>query len=156
MTEELIDLECKYDGCGKVCKSKGGLVQHQKRVHRAPLERVRFERGVCRLQCETEVACMNHEKTCGGGSVGSNQRECGECGRWVGKANYARHVRACRARREGGEVDEEGSAGASEERRDTRGKTAECQRCGKTLSYSNMARHERSCRVWDPGGGPRP
>ena len=152
----VLDLECKYDGCGKVCKSKGGLVQHQKRVHRAPLERVRFECGVCGLQCETEVACMNHEKTCGGGSVGLNQRECSECGRWVGKANYARHVRACRARREGGEVNEEASAGASEERRDARGKTAECQRCGKTLSYSNMARHEKSCRVWDPGGGPRP
>ena len=38
-----IDLECRYEGCGKVCKSKGGLVQHQKRIHRAYLERVRLE-----------------------------------------------------------------------------------------------------------------
>ena len=62
-----LDLECRYEGCGKVCKSKGGLVQHQKLVHRAPLERVRFECRSCGLVCETEVACLNHERSCGGG-----------------------------------------------------------------------------------------
>ena len=64
---KVIDLECRYEGCGKVCKSKGGLVQHQKRVHRAPLERVTFVCGKCGMSCETEVACMMHERTCEGG-----------------------------------------------------------------------------------------
>ena len=44
-----LDLEYKYDGCGRVCKPEGGLVQHQKRMHRAPLERVRFECRTCAL-----------------------------------------------------------------------------------------------------------
>ena len=88
-----IDLECRYEGCGKVCKSKGGLAQHQKRMHRAPMERVRFECGKCGVICETEVACINHERTCGGGGGDGSQRECVECGRWVSRKNFARHVR---------------------------------------------------------------
>ena len=31
------DLEYSYEGCGKVCKSKGALVQHQKRKQQASL-----------------------------------------------------------------------------------------------------------------------
>ena len=30
-----LDLVCRWEGCGKVCLSKGGLTLHQKRVHRA-------------------------------------------------------------------------------------------------------------------------
>ena len=71
----------------------------QKWVHRAPLERVRCE---CGMVCETEVACLNHERTCGGGSVRGRQRECGECGRWVSRSNFARHVEVCRERLGGG------------------------------------------------------
>ena len=37
--DSVIYLKCRYEGCGKVCKSKGGLSQHQKRVHRAPAAR---------------------------------------------------------------------------------------------------------------------
>ena len=158
----MIDLECRYEGCGKVCKSKGGLVQHQKRMHRAPPERVRFECGRCGMMCETEVACVNHERTCEGGRVGGNQRECVVCGEWVSRTSFARHVRGCRSRQGGTAADNGDEVGASGERvgRSTgeraRGRVAECQLCGRTLSYTNMARHQRSCRVWDPGGGPRP
>ena len=144
----VIDLTCRYEGCGKVCKSKGGLVQHQKRTHRAPEERVRFECGKCGYVCETEVACKMHESSCVGGRVDGGRRECGVCGAWVSRTNYARHVRTCSMR--------EGAAGEGEGSGRTRGRVAECPRCGRTLSYSNMARHQTSCRVWDPGGGPRP
>ena len=151
-----LDLECRYEGCGKVCKSKGGLVQHQKRVHRAPLERVRFECGRCGMMCETEVACKNHERSCGGGGVGESQRECDVCERWVGRRNFARHRRGCLERQGGAAVGDvpgylrrDGEGGER-----TRGRVAECPLCRRTLSYSNMARHQRSCRVWDPGGGP--
>ena len=156
----VIDLECRYEGCGKVCKSKGGLVQHQKRVHRAPLERVTFDCVKCGMRCETEVACMMHERSCEGGRVGGDRRECVECGEWVSRSNIARHVRGCRERRGrgttgaddgGGDEAEVGGRGAGVR---TRGRVAVCQRCQRVLSYSNMARHQRSCRVWDPGGGP--
>ena len=139
----VIDLVCRYDGCGKVCRSKGGLVQHQKRRHRAPLDRVVFDCGLCGRSCETEVAKINHERSCGGGRAEGNRRECAVCGSWVSRGNYARHRRACVG------VDDEEVGGGTR----TRGRTAECQLCGRTLSYSNMARHQRSCRVWDPGGG---
>ena len=152
----VIDLMCRYEGCGKVCKSKGGLVQHQKRIHRAPLDRVMFVCGLCGMRCETEVARLNHERACGGGRVDGGRRECARCGSWVSRGNYARHRRRCGVLDGGeGEADEgesEAGGGDAGETR-TRGRTAECQLCGRTLSHSNMARHQRSCMVWDPGGG---
>ena len=52
----VIDLECRYEGCGKVCKWKGGwYIQHQKRVNQASLEKVRFESVRCGLVRKTEV-----------------------------------------------------------------------------------------------------
>ena len=59
-----IELECRYEGCGKKLKSKGWLVKHQKRVYRAPLERVKFKCGRCGLVCETEMMCLNPESLC--------------------------------------------------------------------------------------------
>ena len=40
-----LDLTCRYEGCGKVCKSKGGLTIHQKRMHRVAEGRVTFDVG---------------------------------------------------------------------------------------------------------------
>ena len=145
----MIDLVCRYEECGKVCKSKAGLTMHQKRMHRAPQERVRFECERCGVNVETEGAKANHERTCLGGRVEGNRRECASCGAWVTKGNYASHVRSC------GGGDGEGE-GREEEREPVRGRVGPCQRCGRVLTLANMARHLRSCRVWDPGGGPRP
>ena len=97
-----------------------------------------------------------------GGKGGGSRRECVECGEWVSRTNFARHVRGCRDRRGGTVADVGEVSGASGERgggstgERTGGRVAECQLCGRTLSYTNMARHQRSCRVWDPGGGSRP
>ena len=74
----VIDLDCKYEGCEKVCKSKGGLVKHQNLKHRTTLERGRFEYGRCGVNDEAEVACLNYERTCGGGSVSGERSQCGE------------------------------------------------------------------------------
>ena len=150
----VLDLECRYEGCGKICKSKGGLVLHQKRMHRAPQERVRFKCDKCGMSVETEGAKVNHERTCMGGDQMGNRRECGRCGKWLTKGNYARHVRRCNER--AGEEEEAGRDGGDEARVRTRGKVGNCQLCGRVVSLANMARHQRSCRVWDPGGGPNP
>ena len=146
----VIDLECKYDGCGKVCRSKAGLVNHQKRMHRAPNERVTFRCGRCGMEMETEVARVAHEKTCGGGGVDGRKRECELCGRWVSRPHYARHRRTCEERM-GVQVRANGG-----ENEGPRGRREECRLCGAVVSYTNMARHQRGCRVWDPGGGPNP
>ena len=108
----VIDLEGRYEGCEKVYKSKGGLVQHQNRVHRASLKRATFECGRYSSLCETEVACLNHELTCGGESMGRERRECGECGMRVSRSNFARHGKCCRERRAGvaGEADSVGDS----------------------------------------------
>ena len=73
----LVDLVCRCKGCGKVCKSKGVLVQHQKRTHRPPNERVRYQCSRCGLLFDTEVACLMHERLCAGGSVEGNKLEYG-------------------------------------------------------------------------------
>ena len=75
-----VELRCKCEGCGNVCRKKAGLVMHEKRMHR-----VNEERG--RLKCER----------CGSGfdAEGQRVRECGGCKRWICRANYARHVRMC-------------------------------------------------------------
>ena len=60
------ELECKYEGCGKVCKSKAGLTVHQKRMHRAADERMRFPCDRCERVLETEGARVNHMRRCMG------------------------------------------------------------------------------------------
>ena len=142
---------CMYDGCGKVCRSRAGLTMHQKRMHRAALDRVRFVCEKCGVVCETEGAKVNHERSCGGGRVDGNVRECEKCGRNVSRANYARHRRACRGGAVGG-----GTGGGGGRWRGAGGRTAECSICHRVLSAANMARHERTHRVWDPGSGPNP
>ena len=109
---------------------------------------MKFDCSRCGVVCKTEVACWMHERACVGRNMQGSRRECGECGEWMSRANFARHVRTCGVR--------EGEATVGEEERSerTRGRVAECQWCRRTLSYTNMARHERSCRwLWDPGGG---
>ena len=100
---------CKYEGCGKVCRNKGGLIMHQKRVHRAAEERMRFPCARCEKVLETEGAKVNHERMCRGERTRENGRvDCGGCGRTVTIANIRRHRRRCR----GGEEEEEEARGA--------------------------------------------
>ena len=84
-------------------------------------------------------------------------------------ANFARHVRSCRAGGGGvvaagdGEVDGGGRAAGvgGEGVGDVGGgvgRRVSCQYCGRVVTIRNMARHlHQSCRVLDPrGGGGRP
>ena len=109
------DLVCKYDGCGKRCLSRAGLTMHQKRMHRAQEERVRFSCGMCGVSLETEVAKVNHERACTGGATGGDgRRECGWCGVWVTRGNMARHVRGCAEGMVGQGVNARGGGGEGE------------------------------------------
>lgn len=75
---------CRFEGCERVCKSKAGLVSHERR-HRLAEERVRFVCERCDGVFETEVARVNHGRTCAGGGRGRGVRECGNCGSWVSR-----------------------------------------------------------------------
>ena len=93
-----IDLVCKFDGCGMVCKNKAGLTVHQKRLHRAAPERKKFQCGRCEIELETEGARVNHERMCRGERVLEDGRiECG-CGSRVTRGNISRHRNRCRMR----------------------------------------------------------
>ena len=138
---------CRYEGCGKVCKSGGGRTIHEKRMHRVSEARVRFVCDLCQCEFMTEGNRKAHRGTCTGGGRTDSTRQCGGCGVWVSRSNYARHVRGCRG----------GSEAVARSSETGGGRRGPCPRCATVLSVANMARHLRRCRlVWDPGGEPRP
>ena len=148
------ELVCRYEGCGEEFRNKAAMIIHEKRLHRAAADRVRFPCKRCGTVLETEAARINHERACRGDAVlEDGRRECGRCGSRVKRSNFARHARTCRAREEGEEA-EEGRDQLEEPR--YLGRTGNCRHCGREYSYANLARHEKRCLVWDPGGGANP
>ena len=84
-------LRCKWPDCGKVCKSKGGLVIHQRRMHHQR-QAEPFKCRECGMSFQSENVMVNHMKTCGGvRNRDPNQRTCEKCGAQISKANIARH-----------------------------------------------------------------
>ena len=152
------ELVCRYEGCGKVCRNKAGLVMHEKRVHRVNEEKGRLKCERCGRGFDAEGQRVSHVRSCTGGAYGGegDRRQCGGCKRWVSRANYARHVRSCGRVEAGGAV--VGGRGAGV--RVGRGgqvRMATCGGCGREMRAGNLARHQRgACRVWDPGGGANP
>ena len=139
---------CRWEGCGRVLKSGAGRTNHERRTHRVSEARVRFVCDLCECEFETEGNRKVHRLTCTGGGRTDSSRQCGGCGGWVSRGNYARHVRGCM----GGE-----RVSAAREERGGSGRRGPCPQCGTVLLLANMARHRTRCRlVWDPGGEPRP
>ena len=67
-------------------------------MHRRVEGRVRFVCEDCGLEVATEGALVCHRRTCGAGRRSEDgRRECGGCGARVSYANFARHMRSCRA-----------------------------------------------------------
>ena len=127
-----VGLVCGYEGCGKRCKTKGGLAIYQKRMHREMGGRVNFRCGACGKEMATEGARASHEKSCTGGAGGGDgRRECGRCGTWVSRGNYARHLRSCGGGQGGRGVGCGSSEGGGE---GVRGRTKACETCGVILT----------------------
>ena len=92
------DLRSRYEGCERLCRSRAGLVRHESMRHRRVEGRVRFVCEDCGLEVATKGALVCHRRTCGAGRrLEDERRECGGCGASVSYANFARHVRSCRA-----------------------------------------------------------
>ena len=90
-----MNLVCKYEVCGRVCKNKGGLALHHKRMQWAAEKRVGYCCERYGMRMKTEVTKKNRQKICSekmeweGREV---RRECGNCGDWIVVRHYSRHV----------------------------------------------------------------
>ena len=92
------DLRCRYEGCERLCRSRAGFVRHESMLHRRVEGRVRFACEDCRLEVATKGALVGHRRTYGARRrLEDGRRECRGCGARVSYANFARHVRSCRA-----------------------------------------------------------
>ena len=61
------ELVCRYEGCGKVCRNKAGLVMHEKRMHRVNEERGRLKCERCGRGFDAEGQRVSHVRSCTGG-----------------------------------------------------------------------------------------
>ena len=92
------DLRCRYEDCERLCRLTAGLVRHDSMMHRREEGRVRFACEDCGLEVATKGVLVGHRRTYGAGRrLEDGRRECGGCEARVSYANFARHLRSCRA-----------------------------------------------------------
>ena len=122
--------------CGKVCKSKGGLVVHRRRMHEVSERKKIFNCEACGENFRQEANLLNHRKVCGGAEASSSDRRRCACGREFAKSYIARHKKKCV------------KALAAEEQevrrlpRVYKSVRMVCD-CGAQIAKTNRARHER-------------
>ena len=73
--EETNPLRCRWEGCGKICKSKGGLAIHIRRMHDEAKANLKFKCGACGIKFKSENTMINHQKVCGGEPRQGGRRE---------------------------------------------------------------------------------
>ena len=62
------ELMCRYEGCGKVCRNKAGLVIHEKSMHRVNEVRGRLKCERCGRGFDVERQRVSHVRSCTGGA----------------------------------------------------------------------------------------
>ena len=68
------ELVCRYEGCGKVCRNKAGLVMHEKRMYSVNEERGRLKCERCGRGFHAEGQRVSHVRSCTGGAYGGGGR----------------------------------------------------------------------------------
>ena len=86
--------------CNKVCKSKGGLTNHVKRMHNVSTQKVMFKCDACNKEFSQEANLKNHCKKCVGEEEEARvyvprDKQCEICGQWKSASNLSRHRRVC-------------------------------------------------------------
>ena len=93
--------------CGKVCRSKGGLTIHSKRMHNVSKLKKQFTCKKCGSPFQQEANLLNHQKfsgECSGELVRARKyvakrKECPHCGKEMAATNISRHIKeACKGR----------------------------------------------------------
>ena len=81
--------------CGKSCKSKGGLVNHRRRMHERSELKKTFECKRCKLVFVQQSNLLNHAKICGGAVAPGKDRRACLCGKDYSKGYFPKHSRQC-------------------------------------------------------------
>ena len=132
--------ECKV--CRKVCKSKGGLTVHRRRMHEVSVRKKEFKCEDCEEVFGQEANMLNHRKVCSGVVASSKERRKCACGKEYSKTYFPRHRRVCPVGVE--EV-------VQERPRVYRGKRVVCV-CGVEMAATNLARHKREVCPYGEAG----
>ena len=127
--------------CGKICKSKGGLVNHRRRMHEESERKKKFKCEACEKVFKKSSELRNHSRVCGGAvaNVGENMK-C-VCGYECAKENFKRHRKICETWK--GVHPPETAVPVRAAPR------APCDVCGRVMRRDNIARHKREAC---PGG----
>ena len=127
--------------CGKICKSKAGMVNHKRRMHEESDVKKKFECGECKGVFKKASDLKNHSKVCGGAvaEVAGNVRCI--CGLEMGKSSFKSHRKDCLTWQNAHPPEVAAAARAA-----PRGP---CDVCGTWMRKDNVARHKRTAC---PGG----
>ena len=121
--------------CGKVCKSKGGLVNHRRRMHEELTAKKTFECVKCEKVFKKESEIVNHEKVCGGAVASKKERVKCVCGKEYSKGYFRSHRLGCDQWQRHQQHQPQPQAEAM------RAPVAPCPTCGKVMRRDNLARH---------------
>ena len=127
-------LEC--DVCGRLCKSKAGLVNHRRRTHDEVSKlKKKFECAKCKEIFMSESNLLNHKKVCGGAVASVEGRRRCICGKEY-SVNYLRtHRKKCAAWIADQAANPPTAADPAPR--------TNCPTCGKLIRNDNLARHLR-------------
>ena len=93
------------DVCAKVCRLKGGLTVHKKRIHQISKLKKTFDCNKCGKSFPQEANLLNHKKFSGdckqeivrARKYVAKRKECPYCGKEMAATNVSRHIKeACR------------------------------------------------------------
>jgi ribosomal protein L31 len=139
LREEPEGFTCDWEGCGKECKSKAGLVNHRKRIHQKSSQKVTFKCNSCNEVFPYESNLINHNKACEGTQSGdTNTTKCATCNKNISKSNFSRHKRTCGGGRQEREV---------RPPRTYKAERGPCDLCGNLYAKTNMSRHKKTCQA---------
>ena len=122
--------------CGQVCKSKGGLVNHRRRMHEESVAKKTFKCDKCERAFKRESERKNHKKVCGGAVASLNERVMCVCGKEFSKSYFRKHRQNCATWQ-----DQQPAVAVAAP---VAAKRGACPYCGLNMRKDNMARHAKT------------
>ena len=138
----------KCSVCDLICKSKGGLVNHRRRMHEELKEKKVFKCPGCLEEFKKQASLSNHEKVCGGAGAAPLGRVRCACGKDYSKSYFARHLKQCpawlTAPAPTTPLAPVAPGRVARARRAARPAVlSNCSKCGKRMRRDNVARHQK-------------